>query len=507
MKVMRAADIHLVTTVPRHNGGMRTIARSSDRRRLDRHAVCGRNGLLDCSAQPSRALTWALSGVAAGLGVLSLAGLGSSVLAGYFARRVVTPERTLPENLSILALIRSTGAASTKTGGSGWQIVLPATEETVAPGVYGLIFSAGAGRARIGQVVSWMPGEGTVTREVEEVYEGDLRSATRGRFTGAIIDSPAELDALLAARDLPKAEVPGPDSSAGMDPVAEQWQELVIGTPAGPAPAWLVRAPEARRIATTAVIVHGRGTRKNEGLRAVPVARSLGMDCLLVSYRNDGEAPRADAGRYGLGLTEWQDVEAAIGYALGHGAKDVVIFGYSMGGAIALQLADRSRYRQRITALVLDGPVVDWVDVLAYQAELNRIPAVVGRYGQLMLSHSLGGWITGLSAPVDFQQMDWTSRAEQLRTPTLIVHSTDDTFVPYGPSMELARKNPEMVSVVEFARAGHTREWNVDPVRWEREVAGWLTSRLARYELPRGFKAPASEKSPVSKEDSEDKAR
>ncbi|MCW1250387.1 alpha/beta hydrolase [Acaricomes phytoseiuli] len=411
-----------------------------------------------------RALAWTLSGIAAGLGALSLAGVFSSALAGYFARRVVTPDQDLPDDLSILAIIRN--------GDEDWHIVLPATEDTTAPGRYGLSFSGGTGRARLGRVVSpTSTGEGTVTREVEKVYHGDLRNAVSGRLTGSILEHPTELDELVSSSENP--------------PVGGQWREVMIETPAGPAPAWLIRAPAGQRIDTTAIIIHGRGARRNEGLRAVPVARRLGMDCLLISYRNDGDAPTADAGRYGLGLTEWQDVDPAIGYALSHGAKDVVVFGFSMGGAIALQLAERSRHRQRITALVLDSPVVNWIDVLNHQAALNRVPAVIGRYGRLMLSHSLGRRITGLSAPVDFQQMDWVSKAQQLRTPTLILHSKDDAYVPYGPPRDLAQKNPDIVSFVEFEQAGHVRAWNADSQRWEGEVAGWLTPLLGRYELPR----------------------
>ena len=46
----------------------------------------------------------------------------------------------------------------------------------------------------------------------------------------------------------------------------------------------------------------------------------------------------------------------------------------------------------------------------------------------------LGRRLTGLAAPVDLKAMDWVSRAVELRTPTLIIHSVDDEYVPYGPS-------------------------------------------------------------------------
>ena len=245
----------------------------------------------------------------------------------------------------------------------------------------------------------------------------------------------------------------------------------------GTAPAWLVRAPQESGI--WAIMVHGRGASRQECLRAVRTARELGMSSLLITYRNDGLAPSAQDGRYGLGSTEWRDVEAAIGFALEHGAREVVLFGWSMGGAICLQTADLSRYHHLIRAMVLDAPVINWVNVLAHHAELNRIPSAVGRYGQLMMSHKLGRRLTGLAAPVDLKAMDWVSRAVELRTPTLIIHSVDDEYVPYGPSAALAEKNPEMVTFETFDRARHTKEWNVDPERWERLVAAWLGQQIA----------------------------
>lgn len=395
-------------------------------------------------------LKWAALGALSGAGALSLAAAGSSALAGYFARRIVTPERLQREDLPILAVLREADEL---------HIVFPATEETTVDGWYGLSFDGGGGFARIGPIRSYVPREGTVTRVVDHVVDGNLHQAVRGRWTGALYRSPAELG------------LPG--------------QEVLIDLPVGSGPAWIVRANPEVEIPTWAIMVHGRGVQRSEGLRAVRAAHELGITSLLISYRNDGEAPAAEDGRYSLGSTEWRDVEAAIEFALRHGAKDVVLFGYSMGGAISLQLVDRSRYRRHVLALVLDGPVINWIDVLAHQAAVNRVPAAIGRYGQLMLSHPLGRRITGLAAPLDLKSLDWVNRAQELRTPTLIMHSVEDDFVPYGPSAELAKRNPELVEFVAFQDAAHTREWNVDPKHWDAVVKHWLGSRLGRYELPR----------------------
>ncbi|PYI67604.1 lipase [Arthrobacter livingstonensis] len=393
-------------------------------------------------------LKWGLLGAgAAGAAAVSVV-TATSALAAYFARRVVTPEKARIDDVSILAVIHH---------GPELQVVLAATPDTTVEGRYAIYFDDGRAHAVIGGIVAYVPREGSITREVLAVVGGDLRTATRGFWSGSIYAHPQEL---------------------GLES-----EDVTLELPDGPAPAWLVRAPNA--VATWAIVVHGRGATRSEGLRAVPAAHLLGMNALLISYRNDGDAPAAADRRYGLGVTEWRDVEAAIDYAVAHGAKDVVLFGYSMGGAISLQAADLARNRRHILAMVLDGPVINWVNVLAHQAQLNRIPDYVGRYGQLMLSHPLGRRITGLAAPVDLKSMDWVARAVELRTPTLVLHSIDDDFVPYEPTAELARRNPEMVTFEPFSKARHTKEWNVDPDRWENAVETWLRPRVGRYGLPR----------------------
>lgn len=393
------------------------------------------------TARPLPWARWALLGAAGGAAAGSLVAGATSGLASYFARQVLTPVRERPQDLAILAVVGS---------GPDQEIILPATADTTAPGVYSVYFDAGAGHARVGEITFHSPREGTVQRKVERVYAGDLSRAVRGYWGGSAYPDPAALG--LAS------------------------EEVRIAVEGGEAPAWLV--PAAGEARTWAIMVHGRGATRTEGLRAVHTARGLGLASLLISYRNDGEAPHAPDRRYGLGMTEWRDVEAAIGYALAQGAEDVVLFGWSMGGAVSLQAADQSVYRDRIRALVLDAPVVNWMDVLAYQAKLNRIPETVGNFSQWLISNRAGRLLTGLAAPVDLKLMDWVSRSDHLAVPTLILHSERDDFVPYGPSAELAERNPGLVTFERFSTPGHTREWNAEPEHWERVVSGWLARVL-----------------------------
>lgn len=432
-----------------------TSRSSRSPRSFGRPAQNRRDRLKKSIGQAEPVMRWSSLAAVGGIVAGSVAAGTVSGLAGLFARTVVTPVKTPAEDLEILAVVQ---------GESGLEVILPVTEETTVPGTYSLGFDGGAGLVRIGAVTSFDPRDGTVQRQVEEVYSGELWEAIRGRWTGFVYPSPQTLGYAT--------------------------EDVRIPVENGTAPAWLIRpdeetdqgagagasAPAGRGV--WAVMVHGRGSKRTEGIRAIATARALGMTSLLISYRNDGEAPAAGDGRYGLGSTEWEDVEAAVAYALENGAREVVLFGWSMGGAVCLQMADRSELSSMVAALVLDGPVINWVDVLAHQARRNRLPDAVGRLGQWLMSNKAGRWATGLAAPVDLKAMDWLTRADQLRVPTLILHSEDDDFVPVGPSMDLAAKVPQLVSFVRFHLARHTREWNVDPQKWDRAVRVWLHAVL-----------------------------
>jgi pimeloyl-ACP methyl ester carboxylesterase len=220
--------------------------------------------------------------------------------------------------------------------------------------------------------------------------------------------------------------------------------------------------------------VHGRGTQRQETLRGIPVFHEKGYTSLAVSYRNDGDAAVSEDGRYGLGSTEWRDVDAAIAYAIDHGARHVVLFGWSMGGAIVLQASVRSPHADRIAGIVLDSPVIDWVETLDYQAELLKLPRPVTQGALILLDSSWATGLVGQDAAVGLAGLDFTLRAHELSVPVLLMHSDDDGYVPAGASHRLADRRPDLVTFVPFSEAKHTKLWNVEPERWTAAIAGWL---------------------------------
>jgi alpha-beta hydrolase superfamily lysophospholipase len=220
--------------------------------------------------------------------------------------------------------------------------------------------------------------------------------------------------------------------------------------------------------------VHGRAVRRQEGLRAVPSFHAAGYTALLISYRNDGDAPRSDDHRYGLGDTEWRDVDAAMRYALSNGAEELVLMGWSMGGATVMQAATRSALAKKVRGIVLESPVVDWVIALHYRGVANRLPAAVRSGALTLLSQGWARLLTGQNTPIDLERLDLVARSAELTVPILLFHSEDDGYVPVTGSAALALARPDIVRFEHFTGARHTKLWNYDPDRWNSAIRRWL---------------------------------
>ena len=328
----------------------------------------------------------------------------------------------------------------------GETVTVEAAGDAAVQGTYGFWFNSGSGHARLGEVVERTPD--TVTRRLLGVDFGDLERARAGRLSGWVHLTPKSLGV----------------------PFETVW----IQTPLGDAPAWLV--PAADPTDRWVIQVHGRGVRRSEAIRAVPVFREAGYTSLLISWRNDGEAPSSSDRRYALGGSEWEDVDAALLFAQRHGARQIVLMGWSMGGAVVLQTALRSPNAEAISGIVLESPVVAWAPTLAFQAKSMRVPGPIRRAGLRLLSSRRAHGLSGSSAPIDFDALDAVARAAELHAPILLLHSEDDGFVPATASLALAEARPDIVSLRYWKEARHTRLWNFDPVRFTTEIRAWLAT-------------------------------
>ncbi len=341
----------------------------------------------------------------------------------YYSGQLLDPENARP------------GYRDTVTSSASGTVALAESRVTVLPGTWGLVWPGGG--AKVGPVTH--RSEGTVVRELQGEAPAD---GTQVRLETSVWST---------------------DPATALD---LEYTEVRIPTELGDAPAWLVPATSD----TWVVAVHGRGGTRAEALRVMPALHQLGLPVLAVTYRNDEGAPRSPDGLYHLGDTEWRDVEAAVRYAREHGARSVVLYGWSMGGAIVGQFLGRSAEARDVAAVVLDAPVVSGTKTLELQSRNRGVPVQLAPIAELV-----SDWRVDL----EFTRFDLLDHPPARRPPTLLFHGGADGTVPVQASRDLAAAADRLdwpMRYVEVPAAEHTAAWNVDPEAYDRALTEFLDS-------------------------------
>jgi pimeloyl-ACP methyl ester carboxylesterase len=338
----------------------------------------------------------------------------------YFSSMVVVPDHSaLPTDVSVKGL-------------SAGRVVLSRSTDTLRPGVYGLEWHGG--HAILEGVLS--SDAHTVTRRLSAV-QGRLTPGTR-----------VALDARVYAGN--------PKQTLGLPFV-----EVGIPDELGSMPAWLIPG----HASTWVIGVHGINGDRDDTLRMAPAAHRAGLPVLLITYRGDVGAPAGPDGLHHMGLTEWRDLQAAARYALAHGARRLVLFGVSMGGAIVAQFMERSALAPRVAGLVLDSPALSWKAILSFNASELGLPS----FAAIPVE-----WMIDLRISPDWGLLDALDHPASFHLPILLFHGTEDRTVPIATSDAFARELPRWVTYYRVPHAGHAESWNVDPTLYNERLTAFL---------------------------------
>lgn len=360
--------------------------------------------------------------------IASLAFLGATAwgVAFTFARKVVVPASKPFEPLQVISVQRDRVPQT---------ITVTRGEDSDLSGEFSFVAENESVHVRVGDVVART--HRSVEREILAEFRNPVRVGHRGRITGWWYDAPEELGY----------------------PV----EHVAFSSSIGELPAWLIRSGEKTPRAI-AIHVHGRGARREEVLRGVHSVAEAGWENLVVTYRNDPEAPHTSSRRYGLGVTESLDVEAAIRYAASLGATSLLLVGWSMGGSAVVRAAERTEYRGLLRGLILESPALDWLEILEHQARRAGLPRGVTRVGIRLLKSATRP--LGLERPLDVRTLTADRVAASLRVPTLIHASDGDTFVPNGGALRLAHLRKDLVTLRNVSEGEHVKIWNLERAGW-----------------------------------------
>lgn len=268
------------------------------------------------------------------------------------------------------------------------------------------------------------------------------------------------------------------DSGAG--PVAGQMAALDRSIRIGPGteldhwgvsiaglPAWYYQPVESAND-TVAIFVHAQDRTRLDGLNFVRAAAPLLPNFLFITYRNDVGAPNDPSGRLQYGKTEWRDLDAAVQWAKGQGAREIILVGQSMGGAIIAAFMENSPQRDDVSGLVLDAPALSLSEMVTHAAR-SALPGGLGVPPSVTWSAKQ---LASLRFGADWSATDYLDDTSWVTVPTLVIHGTADPTVPLSLSRRLRDARPDLVQLEEFPTALHAESWNSDHQRYSNAVVG-----------------------------------
>jgi uncharacterized protein len=209
----------------------------------------------------------------------------------------------------------------------------------------------------------------------------------------------------------------------------------------------------------TVLLLHGcPGLEKNLDLAVL--LRDRGWNSLLFHYRGCW----GSAGRYDL-RTVPRDVVAAVDYLADHPAVDsrrIAVVGHSMGGWAAIVTAAAE---PRLRAVATYGAPV-------------RLGASLGLDPEQM-ENEFTRFLAATPAEFAAQLDEVARRADPLEAvtaiaprPLLVVHGTEDRWVPVAQARELRERAGPWCRYVEVDGADHAFSWHRTELR--ELIAGWL---------------------------------
>jgi fermentation-respiration switch protein FrsA (DUF1100 family) len=196
------------------------------------------------------------------------------------------------------------------------------------------------------------------------------------------------------------------------------------------------------------LLLHGNAGNISHRLGYAGIFRRLGYSTLLVDYRGYGESTGSpsEEGTYLDASASWAWLTQHKGIA----PQDIVLFGESLGGAVATWLASR----HAPGAVVLASTFTSVPDLAA-----DLYPFLPVR----------------LLARFRYDSLE---RLKDINAPMLVMHSRDDEIVGYRHARRLFEAAKEPKRLFELS-GGHNESFGTNQEEWVRALADFLSAMKA----------------------------
>jgi dipeptidyl aminopeptidase/acylaminoacyl peptidase len=179
--------------------------------------------------------------------------------------------------------------------------------------------------------------------------------------------------------------------------------------------------PAKKQTDKTLILLHGYPADKGNILPALGFLHD-DFNLLLFDFRYLGESE----GSYSTaGAKEVEDLLAAVRFLKTRGIKEVGVWGFSMGGAVALMALEKA---PEISAVVSES---SYASLSAMALQLFRIPLV-----SYPVAYLIGFWAK-LVLGIDVRDVSPAEKIRNTTVPILITHSSADAVVPFSQAKAL----------------------------------------------------------------------
>ncbi|AOW98740.1 phospholipase [Moorena producens PAL-8-15-08-1] len=199
--------------------------------------------------------------------------------------------------------------------------------------------------------------------------------------------------------------------------------------------------------------LHGNACNIGSYLEIAQRLHQVGLSLLLIDYRGYG----CSEGKFPRESQLYQDAQVGWDYLVqqrGINPQDIFVYGYSLGGAIGIDLAVRN---PEMAGLILEGSFTSMRDMADYE----------GKYGFLPINLLLT------------QRFDSINKIKSIQTPIFLIHAINDTTVPARMSQVLfdAATVPKQLWLVPDA--GHNDLTTVATSEYQHKIREFVTQVYA----------------------------
>jgi pimeloyl-ACP methyl ester carboxylesterase len=196
------------------------------------------------------------------------------------------------------------------------------------------------------------------------------------------------------------------------------------------------------------IYLHGSALNIGANVSHARRFKELGFSVLLISYRGYGQSE----GDFPTEAQVYADAEAAWNYLVkqkGITPSDIFIYGHSLGGAVAINLAVS---HPEAKGLIVEATFTSIADMGRQHKFYRLLPL---------------GLIT-------HQRFDSINKIERLKMPVLFLHGTEDSLVPFTMSRRLFDRAPSPKKLKLISGGGHNNSASVGGAEYLESVREFI---------------------------------